>query len=83
MPRNKRIDIPGAIHHVIVRGAEKRKIFLTDKDCSETKTLICFWGTMILGLTIWSLGVSWEFPNKLYQKTSVQGEGLLKRKDSS
>lgn len=32
MPRNKRIDIPGAIHHVIVRGLERNKIFTDDKD---------------------------------------------------
>lgn len=32
MPRNKRIDIPGAIHHVIVRGIERRRIFIDDKD---------------------------------------------------
>jgi len=32
MPRNKRIDIPGAIHHVIVRGLERRRIFIEDKD---------------------------------------------------
>lgn len=32
MPRNKRIEIPGIIHHVIVRGLERRKIFIDNKD---------------------------------------------------
>ena len=30
MPRKARIDAPGALHHVIVRGIERRKIFLDD-----------------------------------------------------
>ena len=32
MPRKARIDSPGALHHIIVRGIEKRKIFEDDKD---------------------------------------------------
>jgi len=32
MPRNARIDAPGALHHVIVRGIERRKIFNDDVD---------------------------------------------------
>ena len=32
MPRKARIDAPGALHHVIVRGIERRKIFLDDTD---------------------------------------------------
>ncbi len=32
MPRQARIDTPGALHHVIVRGIERRKIFRDDQD---------------------------------------------------
>jgi REP element-mobilizing transposase RayT len=32
MPRKARIDAPGALHHIIVRGIERRKIFYDDKD---------------------------------------------------
>jgi REP element-mobilizing transposase RayT len=32
MPRQARIDAPGALHHVIVRGIERRKIFRSDFD---------------------------------------------------
>jgi putative transposase len=32
MPRKARIDAPGALHHIIIRGIEKRKIFEDDKD---------------------------------------------------
>ena len=32
MPRKARIDAPGAVHHVIARGIEKRDIFWDDYD---------------------------------------------------
>ena len=32
MPRKARIDAPGALHHVIIRGIERKKIFRSDYD---------------------------------------------------
>jgi REP element-mobilizing transposase RayT len=32
MPRKARLDAPGALHHIIVRGIERRKIFRDDAD---------------------------------------------------
>jgi REP element-mobilizing transposase RayT len=32
MPRKGRIDAPGAFHHIICRGIERRKIFYDDAD---------------------------------------------------
>jgi REP element-mobilizing transposase RayT len=32
MPRQARLDVPGALHHIIVRGIERRKIFRDDSD---------------------------------------------------
>jgi len=32
MPRQARIDAPGALHHIIVRGIERCKIFKDDAD---------------------------------------------------
>jgi len=32
MPRGPRLDAPGILHHVIVRGIERRQIFRTDRD---------------------------------------------------
>jgi hypothetical protein len=32
MPRNARIDAPGALHYIICRGIERRKIFVDDAD---------------------------------------------------
>lgn len=37
MPRKARIDAPGALHHIIVRGIEKRNIF---KDNSDRQSFI-------------------------------------------
>ncbi|MFH7321131.1 transposase [Desulfurivibrio sp. D14AmB] len=35
MPRHKRLDIPGAVHHVIVRGLNRQDIFLGDNDRND------------------------------------------------
>src|SRR5208337_2508884 len=32
MPRKARIDAPGALHHIIARGIERREIFCDDED---------------------------------------------------
>jgi len=32
MPRRSRIDAPGALHHIIVRGIDKKTIFESDAD---------------------------------------------------
>ena len=54
MPRKARIDAPGALHHIIMRRIERRKIFLDDDDrdnflerlagiVSDTNTLCFAW----------------------------------------
>ncbi|MBU4414721.1 MAG: transposase, partial [Proteobacteria bacterium] len=32
MPRRSRIDAPGALHHIIVRGIDRKSIFKNDAD---------------------------------------------------
>ena len=32
MPRLARLDAPGVLHHIIIRGIERRKIFRNDND---------------------------------------------------
>jgi predicted DNA binding CopG/RHH family protein len=32
MPRQARLDAPGALHHIMIRGIERRKIFVNDRD---------------------------------------------------
>jgi REP element-mobilizing transposase RayT/lambda repressor-like predicted transcriptional regulator len=40
MPRKSRIDAPGALHHIIARGIERRKIFRDDADRKNLLTRI-------------------------------------------
>jgi len=35
MPRQARLDAPGILHHIIIRGIERREIFLNDDDRSD------------------------------------------------
>lgn len=57
MPRKSRIDITGALHHIIVRGIERRKIFEDDQDrqdflknlgliLEQTQTVCFAWSLM-------------------------------------
>jgi len=57
MPRKARIDAPGALHHIIVRGINRRKIFFDDQDrddfldrlsgiLSDSKTVCFAWAFM-------------------------------------
>jgi putative transposase len=57
MPRKARIDAPGALHHIMCRGIERREIFRDDTDrnnlierfgrlVSETKTVCCAWALL-------------------------------------
>ena len=54
MPRTARLDAPGVLHHVMIRGIERRKIFRNNKDredfierleilCPETHTNCYAW----------------------------------------
>ena len=33
MPRQARLDMPGALHHIMIRGINKSDIFIDDEDC--------------------------------------------------
>lgn len=57
MPRRARIDAPGAVHHIIIRGIERSPIFRDDKDrdgflqrlallISESQTVCFAWALM-------------------------------------
>ena len=32
MPRQARLDAPGVLHHIMIRGIARRKIFINDRD---------------------------------------------------
>jgi len=57
MPRQSRIDAPGALHHIMVRGIDRNRIFHDDKDredfigrfsglVQETRTRCFAWALM-------------------------------------
>jgi len=57
MPRQARLDAPGTLHHVMIRGTEGQSIFHEDKDrqnflsrlsqiAEDTKTRILAWALM-------------------------------------
>ena len=56
MPRQARLDAPGTLHHVMVRGIEGREIFLDDQDREEfvkrLSTVVMESGTKLVA---WSL----------------------------
>jgi REP element-mobilizing transposase RayT len=57
MPRQARLDVPGTLHHIIIRGIEKKDIVSSDKDRQdfvarmgaivlETETSVYAWALM-------------------------------------
>jgi REP element-mobilizing transposase RayT len=56
MPRTARLDLPGLLQHVMVRGIERRKIFRDDADrqafCDRLSLLLEETGTQCLA---WAL----------------------------
>ena len=57
MPRKARLDVPGALHHIMVRGINKLAIFKDDQDRSrflerlgqnvvETQSSVYAWALM-------------------------------------
>ena len=64
MPRSARLDAPGVLHHVIIRGIERQKIFIGNKNrddflarltvlLPETKTNCYAWAFMMNTLTFY------------------------------
>jgi hypothetical protein len=44
MPRQARIDAPGAVHHIIIRGIERTAIFRDDQDREDFIERLSFGG---------------------------------------
>ena len=69
MPRLARLDAPGILHHIMIRGIERRKIFRDAKDREsflerlgnlllETKTSCYAWALLLRSWAVRELGVS-------------------------
>lgn len=74
MPRKARLDAPGTLHHVIIRGIERRPIVDDDKDrenfvsrlgrlAAETETGIFAWALMTNHAHILIKSGSFGLPN--------------------
>lgn len=56
MPRQPRLDAPGALHHVMGRGIERTRIFRTDQDRKDfLNRLEDLWAAKDLVIYAWSL----------------------------
>jgi putative transposase len=69
MPRQSRLDTPGALHHIVIRGIERRKIFWDDADrddflerlddlLKQTRTPCYAWALPPLLYTLFALRLS-------------------------
>lgn len=92
MPRKARIDAPGALHHVIVRGIERGEIFRSDYDrriflnrlgklIPETQTvkarsLLCFWAHRKLGMTTIEIGTRLNMSQSAVSRSSMRGQKI-------
>ncbi len=84
MPRIARIDTPGLLHHVMLRGIERRKIFNDDKDrenfierlsilLSETKTQ-CYAWSFLSNVTVHLHPIFVRFALLRYREYTSEGE---------
>ncbi|MDH4318654.1 MAG: transposase, partial [Desulfobulbaceae bacterium] len=86
MPRYARLDAPGTLHHVIIRGIERRRIVNDDEDrmnftsrmggiASDTGTIIYAWALMTNHAHI--LLRSSEFGLSRYMRRILSGYALI------
>jgi len=47
MPPKARIEAPGALHHIIIRGIEQKSIFEDDKDRGDFLERLGYRGVLI------------------------------------
>ena len=62
MPRQSRIDAPGALHHIICRGIERRNIF---KDNTDRNRFLERLGSVIFGIEKDQVVVAGKQPNRV------------------
>ena len=60
MPRSAIIDAPGVLHHLIIRGIERRNIFRTSEGAGRCKESTLFWAVRGLGIKVTSLAKQFE-----------------------
>ena len=71
MPRKARIDTLGALHHIIVRGIERRKIFYDDHDRDNFLE-----GTRELGMTTVELAKKLNLAQPTISQSVMRGRKI-------
>jgi hypothetical protein len=89
MPRIARLDTPGLLHHVMIRGIERRKIFNDDKDrenlierlstlLPESKTQCYAWAVSELVMDITDLATAFGMTPSALGRAVVRGGQIAK-----
>ena len=71
MPRKSRIDTPGALHHIMARGIERRPIFRDDQDRDDFLKRLA----IVIEETVKFLGEVYHIIR--WQKGSEEGNGAI------
>ena len=81
MPRKARLDTPGALHHIVVGGIERRKIFCVDSDRDDSiKRLSGAGGLRELGLTTVELACKLNLAQPTGSQSADRGEQIAEEK---
>ncbi|OEU67630.1 MAG: hypothetical protein BBJ57_10730 [Desulfobacterales bacterium PC51MH44] len=89
MPRKSRIDAPGALHHIIVRGIERKTIFKDDADkdnflerlkniLTDSNTSCFVWASRELGMSMVQLSKRLKISQPTASQSATRGEKIAK-----
>ena len=80
MPRGPRLDAPGSLHHIMVRGIERRKIFESDRDKEDclARSIFCYLSSRQLGWTGRQLSEELHITPAAVHYAALRGEELLR-----
>ena len=76
MPRGPRLDAPGTLHHVMVRGIERRRIFESDRDREDFRNRLML--KRRVGLTGRQLSEALRMSPGGIHSASVRGEAFVR-----
>ena len=76
MPRQARIDAPGALHHIICRGIKRRNIFKDNTDRNRFGVL-AYWAIRDLGLTATEVGKHLGLSKSAVSRAANRGQELI------
>jgi REP element-mobilizing transposase RayT len=73
MPRKTRIDAPGALHHITVKGIERRKIFRDESDRTDFLERL----GNIVSDTLTQCVARTLIPNQIYEIYGIYGTSMI------